>query len=162
MVTDNVRNTGAVQVRPGEGRSARLLGEVYTVKLGGADTGGVFALVEQTIPAGTSGPPPHRHHQTDETFYIVDGEMAFMAGDATIHAGTGDVVRVPRGLLHTYRNVGEGTARLMLTVTPAGFEEFFLAAGEAPDAPAQEPPDIGRLLTIGERYDLDVPPPPAE
>ena len=155
------QSAGAVaHVRPGEGRSVRLLGERYAVKLAGAETGGAFALVETEVPPGAAGPPPHRHHRTDETFYVLSGELEYTADGATVRAGAGSVVRVPRGVLHTYRNAGAEPARQLVAIAPAGFEAFFLEAGEAPDAPEQGPPDIGRLLEIGRRHDLEVPPPP--
>jgi mannose-6-phosphate isomerase-like protein (cupin superfamily) len=138
----------------------RLLGERYTVKLAGAETGGAFALVENVVPPGAAGPPPHRHHRTDETFYVLSGELEYTADGATVRAGAGSVVRVPRGVLHTYRNAGAGPATQLVAIAPAGFEAFFLEAGEAPDAPEAGPPDIGRLLEIGRRHDLEVPPPP--
>ena len=150
---------------PGEGRSVWLLGELYTFKLAGEETGGAFALIEQTIPPGTDGPPPHRHRQTDETFSVLEGEMEFVADGTTVRAGAGSVVHVPRGVLHTYRNIGPGSVRQLVLITPAGFERFFLEAGEATTPAAQptpthEPPDVGRLLQIARRHDLEIPPPP--
>ena len=38
---------GPSHVRPDEGRTVRLLGELYAVNLAGLDTGGAFALIEQ-------------------------------------------------------------------------------------------------------------------
>jgi mannose-6-phosphate isomerase-like protein (cupin superfamily) len=136
----------------------RLLGERYTIKLAGEDTGGAFALVEQLVPPGAAGPPLHRHQRTDETFYVLTGELEFAADGATVRAGAGSVVRVPRGVLHTYRNVGSEPVTQLVTIAPAGFEAFFLEAGEPPDAPDQGPSDIDRLLAIARRHDLDVPP----
>ena len=154
-----------VHVRPGEGTAAWLLGEQYTLKVTGAETAGAFAVVEQVVPPGVPGPPPHRHHRTDETFYILEGDLEFSADGVTVRAGAGSVVHVPRRLLHTYRNVGTSPTRQLVVITPAGFEQFFVVAGEATDDPSappisQEPPDIDRLLAIGRKYDLEVPPPP--
>ncbi len=147
--------------RPGEGRTRWLLGERYTIKVTGEETGGAFALVEQTCPPEAAGPPPHRHHQTDETFYVLEGELEFWAEGTTVRAGAGSVIRVPRGILHTYRPVSATPAKQLLMITPAGFEQFFAEAGEPTDTSAGgEPPNIGRLLEIGQKYDLEVPPSP--
>ena len=42
-------------------------------------------------------------------------------------------------------------------IVPAGFEEFFVEAGQSPDAPEQAPPDLDKLLEIAQRHDLEVP-----
>jgi hypothetical protein len=44
----------------GEGRSIWVVGDRYTVKASGNDTGGAFALSEAWVPPG-NGPPPHIH-----------------------------------------------------------------------------------------------------
>ena len=152
---------GVAHVGPGEGRTRWLLGERYRIAVAGEETGGAFALVEHVCPPEAPGPPPHRHHRTDETFYVLEGEVAFWAEGETVRAGAGAVVRVPRGTLHTYKAVGPGPAKQVIVIAPAGFERFFLEAGE-PTEPAAGagPPDIGRLLAIGLKHDLEVPPPP--
>ncbi len=158
----DVQQPGSVaHLRPGEGRTRWLLGERYTIKVTGEETGGAFALVEQTCPPATAGPPPHRHHPTDETFYVLEGELEFWAEGATVRAGAGSVIRVPRGILHTYRPVSATPAKQVVMITPAGFEQFFVEAGEPTDSSAGgEPPNIGRLLEIGQKHDLEVPPLP--
>ena len=41
-------------------------------------------LVEATVPPG-GGPAPHVHERTDETFYLVHGELEFLSGDKTFY-----------------------------------------------------------------------------
>jgi hypothetical protein len=43
---------GGVHLRPGEGASVWLGGDLVTVKLDSTDTGGAYALVEVTTPPG--------------------------------------------------------------------------------------------------------------
>jgi hypothetical protein len=47
-------------LRAGEGRSLWVVGDRYTIKATGEETGGAFALVEALVPPG-GGPPPHIH-----------------------------------------------------------------------------------------------------
>ena len=47
-------------LRAGKGKAAWVVGDLYTVKASGADTGGAFALIEVLVPP-QSEPPPHRH-----------------------------------------------------------------------------------------------------
>jgi hypothetical protein len=48
--------------------------DLWIVLAEGKDTDGRFSMMEQLLPKG-SGPGPHRHTWSDETFYMLDGEM---------------------------------------------------------------------------------------
>jgi hypothetical protein len=51
----------------------------------------------------------------------------------------------------------------MFSLAPGGFEEFFLEAGEPATEGSSAPeggPDVGRIVEIGRRYGLEIPPPP--
>ena len=67
-------------LRAGEGRAAWVVGDLYTVKASGADTGGAFALIEVLVPP-QSGPPPHVHSREDEAFYVLEGEFEVHVDD---------------------------------------------------------------------------------
>jgi hypothetical protein len=57
----------ALVLRPGEGRAVSVLGDRYTYKATGEQTGGAYGLVETTVPAGSSGPPPHVYPFSNRT-----------------------------------------------------------------------------------------------
>lgn len=148
----------------GEGDSLWVLGEFYTVKVSSEETGGEFALVEAEIPP-RSGPPPHVHSREDECFYVLEGEIEYLAGEKTVRAGAGSVIYVPKGIVHTYKNVGETTARFLVTITPGGFEKFFEEIGHpATDKdsppPPPDPEDVEKVMTTAPKYGLEIPPPP--
>lgn len=139
-----------VRVRPGEGGSVWLLGDLYTFKAVSEDTGGAFAIWETMSPP-ESGPPPHLHHRENEIFYILDGELKFLIGDETIRGVPGTLLRIPKGTMHTFKNVGTTPARFLVTVVPGGFEKFFLEVGEPAmdrtSPPVQEGPlDVEKLV----------------
>ena len=67
-------------LRAGEGRSAWVVGDLYTVKASGEDTGGAFALIEVRVPPGW-GPPPHIHRREDEAFCILDADITLRCGE---------------------------------------------------------------------------------
>jgi quercetin dioxygenase-like cupin family protein len=121
-------STQAYRVASGEG-----LAEVWwktgrvTVKTSGAETQGRFGQVEVDDPLGTA-PPLHVHHQDDESFYVVDGEVTVFADGDRIDLSAGDYALVPRGVPHSYL-VRSERARLLVTFSPAGFEEFFVEVG---------------------------------
>jgi quercetin dioxygenase-like cupin family protein len=107
------------------------------VKASGAETGGRFAQVEVDDPRGTA-PPMHVHHHDDETFYVVDGEVTVFAGDQRIELRAGDYAFVPQGTSHAYL-VRSERARMLITFSPSGFEEFFVEIGVPGDEPPADP-----------------------
>ncbi len=58
----------AVHVPADGGPSVFLVGDTYTTLLSGAQTGGVFTLLEALV-LPEAGPPPHAHHGEEETFF---------------------------------------------------------------------------------------------
>jgi quercetin dioxygenase-like cupin family protein len=123
---------------PAQEMSYWVLGELVRFKLVSSDTGGHFCLATITSPPG-GGPPPHRHRDCDEIFYIVKGSYAFLLEGQKHTVGPGTTVYVPRGSAHAYKNVGQARGSFVSFHTPGGFENFFLDAGTMctdPDAPA--------------------------
>ena len=134
-------------------------GDRYTFLVTGEETGGAYFVMEAWVPPG-GGPGPHVHTREDETFYVVDGEIEFLLGEETIVAGPGDFVNVPRGVVHRFRNGGMETARLVLTFTPAGIEEFFKATLASAASRAQDVPDnieegAARYAAAAARYGME-------
>jgi mannose-6-phosphate isomerase-like protein (cupin superfamily) len=120
---------GATQVASGEGKTLWVLGGLYEFKATGEDTRGMFALWETTTPPGNPGPPSHIHHNEDEVFYLLEGELELMVEGRASVVGAGTFVNIPRGTLHTFRNAGTTPARFLGMVTPGGFEGFFEEVG---------------------------------
>ena len=138
-----------------------VLGSLYTFKARGKETGGAYAIVEATV-LPDSGPPPHIHHAEDECFYVLDGEFSFLYEDRTIAGGQGTFLRVPKGVLHTFRNAGSEPARVLLVVSPAGLDEFWetvgLPAGDRLTPPKPEPGMMERVLALAPKYHLELRP----
>jgi len=59
----------------GKGRSVWVVGDRYTLKVSGEETGGAFALLEALVPPG-GGPPPHIHEIPEPTV-VFDLVVAF-------------------------------------------------------------------------------------
>ena len=142
-----------------EGARARVVEEVpgrIKVLLRSGDSAGKLAVMDNGVPAGTAGPPLH-HHDFDEAFYILDGELTFQLGEDVFTRGAGELAFARRGAHHTFANHSDADARMVLICTPAGFDRYFQrlaarAAGVDPPAEALEPwpevtvvgPQIGR------------------
>ena len=140
---------------PGEGKTVSVLGDRYTYKAVGRDTGGHYGLVEVTAPAGAPGPPPHVHESEEEAIYVVEGEMEVQIGERTLQARAGTFALVPRGTVHTFSNPTPRPAKVLVIVSPAGFEKAFAEMAEV--APrADEPPNMEKLLAIAKKYNLRI------
>lgn len=135
-----------------------FLGTLMTLKATGAQTNGVFGLIEQTLPPGFS-PPLHVHHREDEAFYLLEGEASFFCGDQKLAARPGSFVFFPRDIPHWFRIEGNGQARLLQFNFPAGLEQFFVEAGERAvdvETPPAGPPDFAKMMATAAKYDLKI------
>ena len=151
----------------GEGEAWWWLGvTLATIKATGEETGGRYTLIEVLEPQGAEV-PLHVHHNEDEAFYILEGEMTFYVGEETIKAGPGSFLFGPRDVPHTY-TVDSGPARLLFLLTPAGFEGFIRETSEPATSttlppPPEEPPDeaeMEELMAIAARYGNEIVGPP--
>ncbi len=150
-------------VPPGEGESVWAVGDTYTFKAVGENTGGNLLFFEASIPP-QGGPPPHIHHREDEAYYVLEGALEILDGDRTFTASAGSFVYIPRGTLHRFKNKGTEPARMVVLCTPAGFEGFLREvsqpAKEGETAPPPGREDIEKALAAGPKYGLETPPPP--
>ena len=107
----------AVVVRPGEGHR---VGNVEFLARS-RDTPR-FNLAVITMQPRRTGPPVHAHAAEDDSFYVLEGELTFTAGDDEVVAGPGTFVLVPPGVRHTFANRGDVVARCVNIHAPAGFD----------------------------------------
>jgi quercetin dioxygenase-like cupin family protein len=147
-------------LRPQKGRAVWVVGDHYTVKASGEDTGGAFALIEVLVPS-QSGPPPHIHRREDEAFYVLEGEFEVHIDDQSLTAGPGSWVTLAKATLHHFKNVSTKPAKMLILATPAGLDQFFLEAGrEATDSSPQSgtvtAEDIEKLLAIAPKYGIEI------
>lgn len=143
----------------GEGNARWWLGvSLATIKATGKETGGRYTLVEVLEPDGEEA-PLHVHHNEDEAFWVLEGDLTFEVGDETIKASPGSFVFGPRDVPHRY-TVESGPARLLFVLSPAGFEEFIYATSEPakertlpppPEGPASEA-EIEQLRAVSRQH----------
>jgi mannose-6-phosphate isomerase-like protein (cupin superfamily) len=92
---------------------------------------GRVAAIQIAVPAGWEGPPLH-HHDFDEAFYVLDGELILRVGDELVSARPGALAFAPGGVHHTVANPGAAPARYLLVCTPGGFERYFEPSSSKP------------------------------
>lgn len=95
-----------------------------TVLLRSEQSDGQVAIVEGAAAPGWEGPPLH-HHDFDEGFYVLEGEITFEVNGKRLTARVGEFAFAPRGSHHALANLSDAPARYLLVITPAGFERYF-------------------------------------
>ncbi len=115
-----------------------IVGDTYTILLGGKDTAGRYCLIDMHVPPG-GGPAPHRH-DFEEMFTVLDGEIEItFRGQKTV-ARAGETVNIPANAPHSFTNHSKQPARLLCMCTPAGQDEFFTAVGDPVAGRTMPPP----------------------
>ena len=155
-------NGGADHVPPDEGRRLRVAEELMTLVVSVEDTGGRYALTDSTVPPRGEA-APHIHHREVEAFWWIEGKLEIVVGEDTFEASGGSFVHLPRGVIHTYKNVGATPARFLSLMVPAGLEKFFEEVGK-PGTDASSPPpfgeeDVERFLAVAPKYGVEIPSP---
>ena len=133
-----------------------------TVKTAGAETANAFSQIETDDPRG-SGPPLHLHHNEDETFYVLEGEVTALVGDERIDLEPGDYCFGPRGIPHAYL-VRSERARMLVTISPSGSEQLFVSLG-VPVTSAEPPtdtvmPPMPEMVRLFAAYGAEIVGPP--
>ena len=139
-------------------------GDLYSLLATGKETNNALFQFEAIVPKG-GGPPPHVHSREDESFYVVSGSLEILLGDKTYQAKRGDFVYIPRGTVHSFKNVGGDTAVQLVTFVPAGIEGFFQEVfPKVTDRTAAPPPVteelIRRMNEAAPKYGMKFVPPP--
>ncbi len=147
------------QVPAGTGPAYCGPGDRITFLITGAETGGAFFMAEVSVVPG-GGPPPHVHSREDESFYLQHGTLVVQVGDKALNVSTGDFVHMPRGVMHSFKNVGEETAKLLMVATPAGLENYFaetfFPAADIADILQIGPAVIARAMKTAPKYGLEL------
>src|SRR5215510_2289721 len=108
---------------PGEGIAVSARGSSMLFKAVSETTDGAFSLMERELPVSNRRPQPHRH-QGPEGFYVLQGSIEFIVGEESRVGGPRFWALVPSGVAHTFGNVGESLARLLIIHVPAADAYF--------------------------------------
>ena len=132
------------------------------VHVDGTVSGGTFDLVEAE---GRRGDMPllHVHHDGDETFFVIEGELSLHQPDGSVTLGAGEAFFARRGVPHVYRIESE-RARWLVVGTPAGFADFVREVSDEPEADGLPPlgreHDPARIGDAAARHGIELLGPP--
>ena len=108
-----------------------------------------YCLFGGTLPAGAV--VPLHSHAERETFYILEGELKGLRQDRWLTLAGGDVLDIPGGVKHAFRNVSAAPVYLLF-VTTMRLGRFFCEVGRPADTvPSPGPPtsaDLQRFFEI--------------
>jgi mannose-6-phosphate isomerase-like protein (cupin superfamily) len=76
------------------------------------------SLAEARVPPG-GATTPHRHPQTEEIYYILEGQGRMQVDDQACDVGPGDAIAIPPGAAHQITNLGDKTLRILCCCVPA-------------------------------------------
>ena len=156
MATEDTASNG--------GNAYWFYGDLVIVHLGGDETDDRFSLTEWMQPAGEQT-PLHVHKASDQTMYVLEGELTLHLPGRTVVAGAGEVAHGPRGVPHAEHVTSSEPVRLVEVNAPAGFEHFVAALGEpAGELKLPDPPlplgDPEELAAVAAKHDIEVLGPP--
>jgi uncharacterized RmlC-like cupin family protein len=102
------------------------------------------------LGGGADGAVPHRHDNSSELFYILDGAFDLLVEDDVVTARTGDLLVVPPGAAHAFGAHRDSTAEALIIATP-GIERFDYFRHVVRRREGSEAPEV--LLGLQDRFD---------
>jgi quercetin dioxygenase-like cupin family protein len=136
----------AIVVRAAEGEPIAAAGVSHLFKL----TGDRLGLARFVVPPGIVGAAPHIHHEHDETFYVLEGELTVATSAGEIAVLPGDLAYAPRGSVHGFRNASDGEVVALCMYTPPGYEQYFRDVHDAMATGAELTPAL--VAELRRRY----------
>ena len=117
----------------------------------GSETNDAISIFRCDFEAGARSPMPHSHDGFDETVVGLSGEFTMVVGGAVRTLREGDVIHVPRGVVHGFGV--KGAASILAISTPGLFgSAYFREMADALNGDG--PPDRERLIAIQKRHGL--------
>jgi quercetin dioxygenase-like cupin family protein len=121
----------------------------------GKDSNGSVAAFEFDVPAGAKVPIAHSHDAYEETLYGLEGVMNWTVDGEEIEVGPGDVLLIPRGVVHRFDNPHDADAKALAIVTPGVLgPAYFLDLLAVVDAAAGGPPDLAAMAQVMRTHGL--------
>jgi quercetin dioxygenase-like cupin family protein len=98
----------------------------YTIIINGDCSDGKYSIIEVLFPAGKEKEIPlHKHAFEDVLIYVIEGSFLIQYKNELINGHKGMVLKLEKGIEHSYKKVGNDTGKLLITYSPAGVENYF-------------------------------------
>ncbi len=106
----------------------RHTGEILQLRRVRDGDGQTYLAIEGSLPARSSGPPPHRHLREREEGIVKAGTLGARVGNERITVPTGGSVVLPAGVVHNWWNAGDDLLQFNGRAVPAVDLDRFLQA----------------------------------
>lgn len=115
---------------------------------------GALTAFEFAVPPQARVMAAHSHDAYDETVYGVAGTLTWTVAGDEIEVGPGEVLFIPRGVVHRFENRGDDDATAYAVVTPGILgPDYFREVAAVVDA-AAGPPDPAAIGEVMRRHGL--------
>ena len=101
-----------------------VIGNAITVKVSGEQTAEAYSVFELCVPPN-EGPGLHIDKNWDEWWHVMEGTFAFTLNGQRMELGAGGFAYGPKGIPHSFKNVGAVTGKIVMITMPSGLEKFF-------------------------------------
>ena len=121
------------------------------------DTRGAWSLIELTEMPGYHT-NLHKHNHTSEAFYVLEGVLSVKLNGVTRDYPAGSYILVQPGTPHAQGNRGSAPVRILLTMTPGGFERSFKDRAELYKTVKPDDPDYRKKRkenSVKGNYDVE-------
>jgi quercetin dioxygenase-like cupin family protein len=123
--------------------------------LEGTATAGSLAMFEFDVPADARVPIAHSHDAYEETIYGLKGVLTWTVDGRVHHLGSGQVLCIPRGVVHRFDNTSGADATMLGVVTPGLLSpDYFRQLAALVSAAAGGPPDMAAIAEVMRRHGL--------
>jgi quercetin dioxygenase-like cupin family protein len=124
-------------------------------RLEGQESGGAVAVFEFDVPAAARVPIAHSHDGYEETIYGLEGVLTWTVDGERTDVGPGEVLCIPRGVVHRFDNDHEVDAKMLAIVTPGILSfDYFREMAAVIEAATDGPPDPVALAEVMGRHGL--------
>lgn len=106
-------------IRTGQSIENPVTGERVVFRKTAADTKGELVVIDVYVEPHGFVAATHLHPSQEERFQVLAGTLEMRVGREIVIARPGDVVVVPPGAPHRFRNAGEERAHFICEVRPA-------------------------------------------
>src|SRR5215204_4134350 len=119
-------------------------------RLEGEASGGSVAVFEFDIPAGARVPAAHSHDAYEETIYGLEGVLSWTIDGTKTDVGSGEVLFIPRGVVHRFDNDHDVDAKMLAIVSPGilgpGYFREMVAVVEAATGGTPDPTALAEVM----------------
>ncbi len=121
-----------------------------------------YSLIHLTAPPRLET-PYHLHHDEDEAFYVLEGELTVIRGGEKVVAGPGSYIFLPRGVPHGFQSTSDRDSRVLIHAIPGGnvgfvgmMLELALPIPDRHRLPEPATPDLERLRAVCEQNKISI------